>query len=261
MRLLIHETLVTAPFTHPLTAGWITPEAAYELRETLTAGDLAPDDVALLPAPEVLRLQATHRVVPEAAVIAGPVGAIALRTPVRPDEVAETPVRLWDTDSGAAFLARATLQPFYGIVPIAWETGDTAQAEAVIVEGVEALRPPEAGFSEDLCRAWWIMTAQPFVGHVLVAPDGMDRAQLRPALATLDAARAASHDRRRDLRHTIADAHGLELDRVAALFMEQRLAMVETDRVALLELLQRGRRGTDYPTLQDVRYLPPAEEA
>ena len=54
-------------------------------------------------------------------------GAVAMRTPVRPDAIGTTPVRLFDTSSGAELLARATLTPFYGIDPASW-VRNTARA-------------------------------------------------------------------------------------------------------------------------------------
>ena len=121
----------------------------------------------------------------DVAVIADGNGAIAMRTPVRPDEVEATPVRLLDTSGIAELLARATLRPFYGIEPTGWvrdgDSPEAARAEVVIVEGAEALREPEAGFSEDLSRAWFILTAQPVVSHVLLVPRALPPADLHEA--------------------------------------------------------------------------------
>ena len=39
-----------------------------------------------------------------------------------------------------------------------------------VLEGADALRPIEGGFAEDLCRAWFILTALPVVTHIL--PSG-----------------------------------------------------------------------------------------
>src|SRR3712207_7483724 len=56
----------------------------------------------------------------------------------------------------AELLARATLKPYYGIEPASWvrdgDSSDAVRAEVVVVEGAEALREPEAGYSEDLSR-------------------------------------------------------------------------------------------------------------
>lgn len=261
MRLILHDTLVTAPVVFPLSAGWVTPgvDVAVEARSEVRGETLGAEEIALLPAAEVAAAQGTHRVVPDVAVVAEASGAVAMRTPVRPDDVERGPVRLWGTSGAGELLARATLRPFYGIEPTAWVRDDAdeaaARAQAVIVEGAEALRPPETGFAEDLCRAWFILTGTPAVSHVLLAPNGADRAALRPALATLDALRSAGHERRRELRRAVAETHALDLDRLVPMLSALRLALDEGDRRALLALLQRGLRGSSYPPLGDVRFL------
>ena len=119
MRLLIDDSLATAPFAYPLTAGWFIPAdgVTVEARPRLRGVDLAAEAAALLPAAEIALCQETHGVVPAVALVAGAVGAVAMRTPVRPDEVERSPVRLLGTSGTAELLARATLRPFYGIEP------------------------------------------------------------------------------------------------------------------------------------------------
>lgn len=265
MRLLLHETLATAPFAYPLRAGWVPPAPGLEpeVRPTLLAADVGPDDVALVAAPEVLGLQETHRVVPDVAVVAGPIGSVALRVPVRPDGIERTVVRLYDGASGAAeFIARATLQPFYGIEPTGWSRADDAESQAVVVEGVEALRPPEAGLAEDLCRAWFILTGNAAVTHLLVAPLAADRATVAPALAHLQALWERGQARRRDLRHGVATAHGIEdRDRLADMLNGQRYTLDPGDRRAVADLLARGGRGSSYPSPHPLAYLGPEPAA
>jgi len=266
VRLLIHDTLVTTPIAFPVAAGWAEPAfgLAIELRDGVDAAEVGPEDAALLPAPEIARLQETHQIVPDAAVVAEGEGAVALRTAVRPDEVEQTPVRLLGASSTAEFLARATLRPFYGIEATAWPRSDddpaAADAHAVVVEGADALRPPEAGFAEDLCRAWFILTGLPVVSHLLAAPLAADRAALAPLLATLAAVRdaGASSDRRRVWRAALAERHALPREPILALFGRQRFALAPEDRPALLQLLQRGGRGAGYPPVGPLRFLAAA---
>ena len=263
MRLLIDETLATAPFAYPLAAGWALPAEGViaELRTDLRSNDLAIDDVALLPAAEVAVCQETHQVVPDVAVVADGVGAVAMRVPVRPDEVERTPVHLHGTSGTAELLARATLRPFYGIEPTAWVTSDhepaAADAQVVVVEGTEALRSPEAGFAEDLCRAWFILTGTPAVSHVLLAPRGAERSALQPVLATLSTLRQAAIERRREWRESVAEQHELPRDRLNAFFAAQRLNLTPDDRRALLLLLQRGGRGSSYQPPAALHFLEP----
>lgn len=257
MRLLLHDTLATAPFVHPLTSGWVTPDIVAEPRPHLPAADVGPEDVALVPAPEIAALLETHSLAPEAAVVSGPVGSVAMRVPARPDEIERTPVRLWEASGIAEVLARATLKPFYGIQPVSWTTEESAEAQVVVVEGIEALRPPEAGFAEDLCRAWFILSGVPAVTHVLAIPRALDPAALSPALDALETLREAGHERRRDLRRDLAEAHGLDRDRLATFFGEQRLTLEAADRRALLLLLQRGTWGSAYAPIRDAASLDP----
>src|SRR4051812_37274374 len=100
--------------TTPITAGWIDATGNIEvaLEPGLTATRVGPDDLALIPSAEVLRLQTSHEIVSDVAVVADAVGAVAMRTPVRPDEVEAPLVRLFGSGGTAEMLARATLAPF-----------------------------------------------------------------------------------------------------------------------------------------------------
>src|SRR5215217_6493275 len=257
MRIVIDDTLVTAPYLLPHRMGWFDASATVDAKTLLRAGDLAPDDVALIPSAEVALLQESHQLVPDFAVVADGDGAVAMRVPVRPDEIEATPVRLYNAGGTAEALGRATLQPFYGINPTDWTSDDSASARVVIVEGGEALREPEAGFAEDLTRAWFILTGQPVVSHVLVAPKLLDREALQPALATLESLRASGHERRRDLRKQLAEREEIDRDRLTRLFAAQRLSLEDEDRRALLMLLQRGNRGSAYPYVWNLTCLEP----
>jgi predicted solute-binding protein len=257
MRIVVHDTLVTAPFILPRILGWIESELAVEPRTELRGGDVGPEMAALIPSAEVALLQETHQIVPDVAVVANGEGAIAMRVPVRPDEIEATAVRLYDVSGTAEILARATLEPFYGIDPTAWTRDDAPRAQVVVVEGAEALREPEAGHAEDLCRAWFILTGQPVVTHVLVAPKTCDRAAIEPATETLHQLRTLAAARRRDLRRELAARDDLDRDRLTRLFAAQRLHLAADDRRALLMLLQRGNRGSAYPYVWELAYLEP----
>lgn len=250
MRLPIDDTFATKTYGVPIASGWLSaPDGmSVSLAERLTGATVSPDDAALIPSSELRLLHATHEVIPEAAVVANGVGAVAMRTPVRPDEVESTPVRLLDAGGNAELLARATLQSFYGITPTAWVRDDddpeAARAEVVIVEGAEALREPEGGFSEDLARAWFIWTAQPVVSHVLLAPRALPDAELDQLVQFLADARSAGLERRREWRSQLAEREGIGRDRASAFWAAQRFTLAADDRPALLDLLAKGSRGT-----------------
>jgi predicted solute-binding protein len=255
VRLLLHDTIATAPLTFPLSAGWLEPAFSFELRTTLRAADVGSTDAALVPSAEIAILQETHVVLPDVAVIAEQIGCVAMRTPLRPDEVGPTPVRLWDASGSAEILARATVQPFYGILPTAWTPDDSAQARVVVLEGATAIQPPEAGFTEDLIRSWFILAGQPFVSHLLVVPKDLSRGDVDPVLSALANARDLAHDRRRDLRRTLAERHELDRDRIAAIHNAQRYRLEEDDQRALIMLLQKGNKGSAYPYPWEVPYF------
>lgn len=247
MRLLLHDTLATAPIAFPLAAGWLETDLTVEPRASLGASDLGPDDLSLIPSAEIALLTESHVVVPGVAVVAQQVGAVAMRTPIRPDEVGPTPVRLWEASGAAEILARATIGPFYGITPTEWTADATAQAKVVVVEGATAIDPPEAGFAEDLVRAWFILSGQPFVSHLLVAPNDADPVGIAPMVKTLTKAIALAHERRRDLRRALAERHDLDREPFAAVLNAQRYRLGDDDRRALLMLLQKGNKGSTYP--------------
>ena len=264
MRLLIEETFASSTYTVPITSGWVAPPdgIAVEIANRLTTDSASEERIVLAPASEILHLQQTHDVATDVAVIADANGAIAMRTPVRPDEVEATPVRLLDTSGVAELLARATLRPFYGIEPTSWvresDSLEAARAEAVIVEGAEALRDPEAGFSEDLSRAWFILTAQPVVSHVLLVPRTLPPNLLQEALAFLDKARTEGLARRPEWRPQLADREGVGRDRASAFWAAQRLKLELADRRALLDLLGQGSRGTSSPSPANVTFTDDA---
>lgn len=258
MRLLLNDAFAAAPIVYPVSAGWLDPREGVEtpVVHDLRADVIGPEDAALVPVAEVAHLQTSHQIVPDVAVVAGNAGTIAMRCPVRPDEIGITPVRLWEVNGTAELLARATLRAFYGIHASAWTREDDAETEVVIVDGAAAVQPPEAGFSEDLCRAWVILTSFRAVDHVLVAPRVADRNALQPVLRFLTAARELGRERRRELRRAIAEPYGLDRDRLAAVQNEFTFALGQDERRSLLLLLQRGLPGSSYPPLRDVVFLP-----
>lgn len=260
VRLLIDDTLMTATFTTPHSEGWVTPAAGVtvEVQPGLHANQVGAEDVALLPVAEMALLSESHQAAPDAAVITGSLGAIAIRTPVRPDEVPRGPVRLLATSGTAEILARATLRPFFGIEPTGWVRDDddpaATQAQVVVVEGAEALRPAEGGYSEDLCRAWFILTGLPLVTHLLAVPATAVSETLASALATLAALRQAGLDRRREWRPPLAEREGIPLDRLHTLFAEQRLSSEPDVQTAVQHLLRRGAPGTAYAASAPIRF-------
>jgi predicted solute-binding protein len=251
MKLLLHDTLATAPLVYPFQEGWVDSSSGVEYRGSVTAADVGQHVAALIPSAEISKLQSTHVVVPAIAVVSEGHGLIAMRVPVRPDEITATGVRLYDVSSTAEVLARATLQAFYGIVPASWSEEDVAGAQVVVVEGADALTAPESGFSEDLVRAWFILTGLPVVSHLFVVPNKTDSSKV---IELMNEARSIGHERRRDLRKAVAERFGVDRDRLVELATSTRYELKETDRRALLMLLQNGSKGFRYPYVWQIAY-------
>lgn len=256
MRLLLDDTLATLPYMLPLVEGWIAAgDLRPERRTALRAADLEPGDAALLPLPEAALLPEPFGIVPGIAAIADGVGAYALRTPVRPDEIEGATVRLLDVSPVGVVLARATVGPYFGIAPIVWTTEADPAAQAVVVEGLAALRPVEGGFSEDLARAWFILTGLPVVSHVLAAPVDLEATARERLVATLTAAREMAQARRQEWRAELAADDTALRDGIESVYRAERYTLEPEDRRAMVALLSHGARGTIYPTMPVYRWL------
>jgi predicted solute-binding protein len=242
MQIVLDASFATLPLTEAVRGGFAGEEARYSLREGLRAGDVGPQDAALAPAGEYGGLQETHQMVTSLAVVYDRVGPVMLRTPVRPDEIERTPIRLMETTSSGELLARATLDPFFGITPAGYERDDLPDAQAVIVEGALALTPQEMGFSEDLARAWYILTAESYVSHIMVVPKGISPDDLAEVQAAVQVLREAAETNRRAIRTRIVEATGLDRERLTTLYQATRWTLERDDRRALLLLLQLGNK-------------------
>lgn len=242
MQIVLDASFATQPLTEAVRGGFVEGADRFILRDGLRAGDVGAEEAALVPAGEYGALQETHQILPVLAVIFEREGPVVLRTPVRPDEIERTPVRLIDTSSSGELLARATLDPFFGITPAGYERDDAPDAQAVIVEGALALAPPEMGFNEDLVRAWYILTAEAYVSHILLVPTGISADDLAFVTEAAEALRTAADTSRRGIRTRIVTATGLDRERLTTLYQTTRWQLGPEDRRALLLLLQLGNK-------------------
>lgn len=218
----------------------------------LQASDVGPSDIALLPAAEVALLTGTHLVDPEFGISTSESGAIAMRTPVRPDEIEEASILLYNVSGTAELLARATIWPFYGIKTTAWATEADGTSTIAIVDGTDALEAPEAGFSEDLVRAWYILTEQPVVTHLLVTPFEATGVQIERARLTLADAAAVGYANRRELRKAIQAESRVDAQRLIDFLARIRYDLDGPARTAAYSLIARGSGGTRYPLLREI---------
>ncbi|MGC4192128.1 MAG: hypothetical protein QM589_13325 [Thermomicrobiales bacterium] len=258
MPLLIDDALLTAPFRVPLTEGWVESSLPVDVRPGLVAADVGVGDVALLPSAETTLLAETHVVLPEVAVVVGGPSPWAMRTPVRPDAVDASPIRLLDVSGTAEMLIRALLKPFYGIVASSARfltddnDSEVANAQVVVIEGAEALAEPEMGFQSDLAQAWFILTGSWPVGHVLVSGiEALANGDADRAVTTLQAALAAGTERRRDVRASIVatapEPGAVDRERLADLTNNLGFRLGADDRRSLQNLIARGTWGSRFP--------------
>lgn len=245
MRLLLDESLATWPITETVRAELVALELPVEIRAGLKSADVGPEDAALISSGEYGRLMQTHQLLPNLAVIFDKEGPVMMRTPVRPDGIERTPIRLIDAGSSAELLARATMNSFFGIMPEGFLHDDAPDSQAVVVEGVMAMTPPETGFNEDLTRAWFILTAEAYVSHIVVIPADASETDRAALVAASERLAAGTVEHRRAVRTRMVEATGLDRERLTALFQATRWSLGDTDRRALLLLLQLGNKSRE----------------
>jgi hypothetical protein len=251
LTLLIDDTLTTCLLTVPFAEGWLEHAVPFALRPGLAATDVTSEDVALISVAEATLIAESHVIVSDVAIVLDGVGPIAMRTPVRPDGVEDTVVRLLDTGPTAELLVRALLRPYFGITATSFAMSDDAPgagtAEVVILDGAAGLSQPEAGFQEDLVKDWFVLTGQAVVSHVLAV--GL-HALARGADAEIDALREAvriGHDRRKEVRQLAAPRWEVEnRDALSEMTNRQRFELTAADRNSLANLVARGTWGSRF---------------
>lgn len=249
--LLVDDNLTTALVAVPFAQGWVETDVAVSVREGLRAADVASEDVALLSVAEATLLAETHILVSEVAIVLHGIGPIAMRTPVRPDGVEDTVVRLLDVGPSAEMVARAMLRPYFGITATSFATTDespgAASAQAVILDGAAGLTQPESGYHEDLAKHWFVFTGQALVSHVLVVGLHAQARGPEAEIAALRAAAATGQERRKDVRRIVAERWGIDdRDALAEMTNRQRFALTADDRNSLANLVARGAWGSRF---------------
>jgi len=249
--LLIDDNLTTSLIALPLAEGWVETDVAVSVREGLRAADVTSEDVALLSVAEATLLAETHILISEVAVVLDGIGPIAMRTPVRPDGVEETVVRLLDVGPTAEMVVRGMLRPYFGITATSFATSEdspgAASAQVVILDGAAGLAQPETGYHEDLAKHWFVFTGQALVSHVTVV--GL-HAQVRGAdaeIAALQAAVDTGQERRKDVRGIVAGRWDIDdRDALAEMTNRQRFALTSADRNSLANLVAKGSWGSRF---------------
>jgi hypothetical protein len=220
--------------------------------DRLTAANVEASDFALIPTPEIALLTDTHGVDTTFGVTVAESGAIAMRSPIRPDEFEDASIVLYDVSSTAELLARATIWPYYGIRASTWTKEPDGTSTVTIVDGLTALEPVEAGFSEDLVRAWYILTEQSVVTHLLAIPVGAADEQVEKVRTVLTDAMAAGYAARREVRRALQEESSVEGDRLVEFLAGLRYDLDTDDRMAAYSLIARGSGGTRFPLIREI---------
>ena len=248
LTLLIDDNLTTALIAVPLANGWVETDVTVDVRAGLAASDVTMEDVALISVAEATLLADSHVIISEVAVVLDGIGPIAMRTPVRPDGVEDTVVRLLDAGPTAELLIRALLRPYFGITASTFALTDddpaAARAEVIVLDNGAGLSQPEAGYQEDLAKDWFVLTGQALVSHVVVI--GLQALARGPdaEIATLLQAVAVGQERRKDVRGMVAERWEVtDRDLLAEITNRERFSLTQADRNSLATLVARGSWG------------------
>jgi predicted solute-binding protein len=252
--LYIDHNLLTGIISIPLQEGWLETDIPVEVVPNLTADRIGRGDVALISLAEAASLVDTHFIDPSLAIVSGTepeaaISPIVMRTPVRPDGVEESPIRMIDTTPNAELLIRALLRGFFGIMAddFVYDAADekAAAAQVVVLDGPLGLTEPELGYQEDLVRAWYVRTGSPMVYAVTVV--GVEAEGGRPEMELLRAALANGIERRRDVRRILAtEDESVDRTRLATITNALRYELDDAAIQSAGNLLARGTWGTDW---------------
>lgn len=249
--LIVDRALETTYITAGLPSAEVS-ETAVSIHEGLRAADLGAGDFALIPTAEISLLTETHRADPVFGLWTNESGAIAMRSPVRPDEIDEASILLYDISGTAELLARATIWPYYGIRAAGWISVADGSSSITIVDGIAALEPIEAGFSEDLVRAWFILTEQPVVTHLLAVPADATEDDVLRVRTVLSEAFSTGHADRREVRKALLADSSAEGEQLVSFLARIRTELDEVSRGAAYSLIARGAGGTRYPLIREI---------
>lgn len=244
MRLIVPDSVLTtylAAAAERLPAGdLLTPSVGHP--DPVTDADAA----VLVATGDLGAWVDTHHVVPTVGVATNGRVGIALGTPVRADMIEEPGVWLRDVSATARLLVRATFERYYGTPVREWTmTGEGAQA--VVIEGVEALQPPEPGFRDDLGRAWFILNGVPVVTHLLLVPHETQQVEVEEATRWVQQTGGLDKERRRKARERLAAQAGMSASDLVDLLSAIRTTLEPAD-LAAAKLLYQLARDPELPT-------------
>ena len=202
-------------------------------------------DIVLAPAGELGAWAVSHLAHPEIGVVTAGRAAVALLSPVRPDMLEDPVLWLPEVSPTGRLLARAVFERYYGVTVATWtESGENATA--VIVEGEDALRPPESGWPDDLGRAWFILNGVPLVTHLLMIPEGAAAAEVSAVADWIRDNGGTSKERRRTAREELAKRTGASAEEVLSMLQAVRFELPENG-LEIARLLHQLARDPAFP--------------
>jgi hypothetical protein len=167
-------------------------------------------------------------------------GVVTLQAAVRLDELQQPLVWVRTSGPTAELLARATVGQFFGFRPRGWVDDANANAEAVVCDESAALAPLEAGFREDLTRAWFVLTGFRFVSHVLAVPRSATSAEVAAVAAWMESGGGLTKERRRAIWEKVAEETGAPLEEVTTLLSGVKWTLDSDDRRSIAEFFARA---------------------
>ncbi len=237
---------VLAPFLRPA-----LEQMGWELRQQrdLTAVTVrSAPGLALLDTIEALALVPAYALATDLALVAQHASVVALETPERPDRITEAVVVSESCRPASRALARATIEPFFGVRVRAWNGEQGVAALPVLrVQEDEAALGPLGERYHDLGRAWFVLTGQPFVSHLLVVASELPSDALRPVASLLHRLAEELAGRAAELAAELVAAHPLDAGRLRVVLSEAFSVVTPKVRKAVDELVRRSGSGLRVP--------------
>jgi hypothetical protein len=255
---LIDDNMTTALIAEPIRQSWVEPSIEFELEPGLDAETVGQrGGCALVGSVDACLLADRFTVITDVALASWHAGAVALWTPVRPDEIDNVPVVLNGVSRTAEAIARATIARFFGITITGWERGES-NGDAVVREHEGAFfEEVEPATLNDLVRSWFVLSGLPVATHLLIAPRALleeDPNEVASVVEALKSAGSVGVSRRREIRRNMHTQFPGDRDQLVMFHNEQTLTLTKTVRKGWLDLIRRVGRAMNLPLPETVSF-------
>ncbi len=233
-------------------AGW---EVRQEARLRATTVRTEPG-LALLDTLEALELVPAWSIATDLVVASQHHSAVGLITPDRPDRITDAIVSLDGCRPASQALARATIEPFFGLRVRGWRPEEpvTTLSQLQVTEDEDALVPLDERH-HDLGRIWFILTGYAFVSHLLVFPTQLPAETWGPLAALLRRLPEEFRARATEIASDYAAAQTLDAGRLHAYLSEAVDMLTPKLQRAIAELVRRSGSGLRVPSPEHYRSL------